>query len=124
MNKRGLKGNARITVIRSGSSALWLVAVLLLWKQFFAGHRIWVLFDGSLYQHGLDQKDFYVAFIGIILILVIDTLHEKGIKIRQTIAAQPLPVRWLVYYTAIFGIVILGVYGPGYNASSFVYGAF
>ena len=34
MNKRGLKGNARITVIRSGSSALWLVAVLLLWKQF------------------------------------------------------------------------------------------
>lgn len=83
-----------------------------------------MLFDGSLYQHGLDQKDFYVALIGIILILVIDTLHEKGVKIRQTIAAQPLPVRWIVYYAAIFGIVILGIYGPGYNASSFVYGAF
>lgn len=101
-----------------------LSGCLLLWKQFFSGHRIWVLFDGSLYQHGLDQKDFYVALIGIILILVIDTLHEKGVKIRQTIAAQPLPVRWIVYYAAIFIIVILGIYGPGYNASSFVYGAF
>lgn len=34
MNKRGLKGNARITVIRNSLTALWLVTALLLLKQF------------------------------------------------------------------------------------------
>lgn len=95
-----------------------------LWNQLFAEHRLWVLFDGSLYTHGLDRKDCYVAIAGVILLLVVDAIHEKGTAIRRTIAAQPLPVRWLVYYVAIFAIVIFGMYGPGYDASSFVYGAF
>lgn len=101
-----------------------LTGCILLWKQMWCESRFWVLFDGSLYQHGLDQKDFYVAFLGIALILLVDILHERGIRICQAIAAQPLLIRWAVYYGVIFAVIVLGYYGPGYNASNFVYGAF
>ncbi len=101
-----------------------LTGCLLLWKQLFSETRLWTLFDGSLYTHGLDQKDFYVMLIGVILIIIIDILHERGYKIRETIAAQPLPIRWIIYYGAIFSILILGIYGAGYDAASFIYGAF
>ncbi len=96
----------------------------LLWKQMFAESRLWVLSDGTFYTYGLDEKDCFVVLIGIIAMFIVDVLHEKGKRIRKTVAAQPLPVRWICYYGMIFAIVILGVYGAGYDASAFVYGAF
>lgn len=96
----------------------------LLWERLFYEHRLWTLFDGSLYTHGLDQKDFYVALVGMILMLFVDILHEKGICIRKRISAQPLLIRWVIYYSLIFTILIFGIYGSGFDASGFVYGAF
>ena len=72
----------------------------------------------------LDEKDCFVVLIGIVAMFIVDVLHEKGKRIRKTVAAQPLPIRWICYYGMIFVIVILGVYGAGYDASAFVYGAF
>ncbi len=55
MNKRGLKGNARISAIRKGSAVLWLVAAFFLLKQFgmesfgyLSLGLIFVLFLGEL----------------------------------------------------------------------------
>lgn len=96
----------------------------LLWKQMFAESRLWVLSDGTFYTYGLDEKDCFVVLIGIVAMFIVDVLHEKGKRIRKTVAAQPLPIRWICYYGMIFVIVILGVYGAGYDASAFVYGAF
>lgn len=101
-----------------------LAGCLLLWQRLWCESKVWVLFDGSLYQHGLEQKDFYIALLGIVLILVVDLLHEQGIRICQVLAAQPVFLRWVVYYGAIFTVIVLGYYGPGYQASGFVYGAF
>lgn len=96
----------------------------ILWKQLFSGLRIWVLFDGSLYTHGVDRNYFCVVLIGMILMLAVDIWHEKGIAIRKTIAGIPLPIRWTIYLAAMASIVIFGAYGSGYDASSFIYGAF
>lgn len=101
-----------------------LAGCMLLWQRMLHESRFWVLFDGSLYQHGHEQKDFYVALIGVFLMLAVDLLHERGIRISQVIAAQPVLIRWTVYYGAIFTVIVLGYYGPGYQASGFVYGAF
>ncbi len=95
-----------------------------LWRRLFSEARLWTLFDGSLYTHGLDQKDFYVALVGIILMLLVDIWHEGGTKIRETIAAQPLPIRWVIYIGALVTIAVFGIYGSGYDAASFIYGAF
>ncbi|MFI3214305.1 MAG: MBOAT family O-acyltransferase [Eubacteriales bacterium] len=108
------------TIVITGT----LTGGCIVWSQVFKEHRLWTLFDGSLYTYGLDQKDFYVAFVGMGLIFVADILHERGVSIRNGIANQVLPIRWLIYYGAIVIVVILGIYGPGYDAASFVYGAF
>lgn len=101
-----------------------LAGCIALWRQLFSETRLWTLFDGSLYTYGLDQKDFYVALAGILVIILVDLRHERGKQIRMSIDRQPIILRWAVYYTAIFSIIILGMYGPGFDAASFVYGAF
>ena len=50
--------------------------------------------------------------------------HEKLVKegsgVREKLAEQNLIFRWSVYYALIFSVVILGFYGPGYDASGFI----
>ncbi len=89
----------------------------------FKEHRVWTLFDGSLYGHGLDYKNFCVAVVGILLIWISDMLGEH-MRIRETLAKQPLPLRWFVYYGGIVLVLIFGMYGAAFDASSFVYGGF
>ena len=101
-----------------------LAGCALLWQRLFAEGRLWTLFDGSLYTHGLDQKDFYVAFAGVIVMLIVDILHERGVSIRERIGSQRIVIRWCIFYCAVFALIILGIYGPGFDAASFVYGAF
>ncbi len=96
----------------------------LLWRQLFAQARFYVLFDGSLFKHGLDQRDFLIAVIGMIVMILVDVCHERGGHIRQSIRKLPLGFRWVIYLAAMFAIVIFGIYGIGYNATAFVYGAF
>ena len=60
----------------------------------------------------------------IALLMTVDVLQEKGIKIRETIAKKNIFIRWAIFYSLIFIIILCGVYGPGYNASDFIYGNF
>lgn len=94
-----------------------------LWGSLFKEHRLWTLFDGSLFTHGLDQKNFYVVMFGILLMWLVSVLQEKS-KLREEIAAFPLPLRWMIYYGAIVFVLIFGIYGGTYNASSFLYTGF
>ena len=77
--------------------------------------------DGSLLDLGLSSSRFLVLAIALFLVWLVGIRHEKGIQIREWIAAKPLPIRWLIYYGVIFAVLIFGAYGLGYNASDFVY---
>lgn len=92
-------------------------------RQLVSGAGLWMLFDGSIYEYGLDQKNFTVALLGILLMLLVDILHEKY-HIREELSKQPLLLRWIVYYGAVAVVLVLGMYGAGYDVSSFAYGAF
>ena len=83
-----------------------------------------MLFDESLFTHGLDRKNFYIAVVGIIMILLVDLIHERGAKIREGIAAIPLPIRWCIYIVAIALVAVFAIYGPGFDASGFAYGEY
>ena len=88
----------------------------------------WILFDGSLLNYGLDRMNIIVLISAIIIFGVVSRLQiageKDGVRVRDRIARQNLVVRWMIYFAAIFSIIILGIYGPGYDASSFVYMAF
>lgn len=83
-----------------------------------------VFFDGSFFQLGLSKKNLLVMALSIIGLMIVDYIQERGIPIRETIAKQNIIVRWCIYYAAIFGLLIFGMYGPGYDAASFVYEQF
>ena len=102
----------RLTNLRQ---AMYVVKTILLhWS-------LWDLLDGSLYQYGLSAKGLGLLFVFIIILAIVDYLHWKGIHIREIISKQILPVRWFIYITAFFSIVILGIYGIGYDANAFIY---
>lgn len=84
---------------------------------------LWVLWDNSLYTHGLNRANFIFAVLSIVFLFYVDTLREKG-QVREAIARKNIVLRWSIYYLAIFAVLIFGVYGPGYNAASFLYADF
>ena len=90
-------------------------------QRMFAEFNIWILFDGTLWRLGLDYPDFCVGILATVLLWWVSLQQEKGIVMRDKVAALPIVLRWSVYYAGIFAILILGMYGPGYEASSFVY---
>ncbi len=82
-----------------------------------------IFFDGSLFKLGLNGPNFILMVICLLLLLVVSVLQEKG-SVREQIAKQNLPFRWMVWYGLIFGILIFGMYGPGYDAVDFIYRGF
>ncbi len=60
----------------------------------------------------------------IAILMTVDVLQEKGIKIRESIAKKNVFIRWAIFYGLIFIILLFGVYGPGYDATQFIYGNF
>ena len=59
-----------------------------------------------------------------ILIFGAVSIVQQRMSVRDLIARQNLPVRWGIYIAAVVAVVILGVYGAGYDASAFVYMAY
>ncbi len=82
-----------------------------------------VLWDGSLLTAGLDGIEMAIAILSLVLLCAVSVLQQKK-GVRERIAQKALPVRWIVWYALLFGVILLGCYGPGYSASEFIYQGF
>lgn len=92
-----------------------------IFKKIFFSFQIWELFDGSIYNHGLNRKNFDLVLFALLLLFCTSFAKERNVSIREWIAKQPLMIRWMLYYAGIFSIILFGIYGIGYDASSFAY---
>ena len=90
-------------------------------KSIFNAENIWTLFDGSLYNCGLDEKNFRFMLIAVIVLLVADFLKRKGIMVREIILRQDGYIKCLVVSLSILLIMVFGKYGPAYDAVNFIY---
>ena len=87
---------------------------------------------GSIFTHstlritsfGLTKIDFLVIMGGVVLLFVYGILEEKGYNVIDKINNSNLALRYLIYFIIVFAIIIFGIYGPGYNASDFIYAQF
>ena len=50
--------------------------------------------------------------------------EETGAEVRLLIDGLPLPIRWVIYLVGFAAILGFGVYGPGFDASTFIYRGF
>lgn len=80
-----------------------------------------VLFDESLAQYGVSMKGLHMLGVFVLLLFIAEFMNYRGIKLRDVINRQCLPVRWCVYLLGIMAVVVLGIYGVDYNASDFIY---
>ena len=78
--------------------------------------------DGSLglYTLGLDVAEFWLAIVAILILAVVDILKEKR-PLRPYITRLPVVPRWIFYFVSVYVILIFGAYGPGFDASAFIY---
>ena len=106
-------------IFRSAS----LRAGLSMLKRIVTDITPWVLFDGTLYEFGIEARSFIALILCIVLVMVIEHFQEKG-NIREMLSQQHIIVRWSIYLGAIALVAVLGVYGPGYSATQFLYGQF
>jgi len=83
--------------------------------------NIWILFDGSLYNFGIGEKQFAVLVLSILLLMVFDCFKNKGYDIFSALLKQQLWFRVSVYVLWICGILLFGAWGGGYDAASFIY---
>ncbi len=97
---------------------------LLMLKSMFSEFNPWVLTDGSIYNLGLHPKELFLLFIMILILFVVSLMHEKGIKIRETLEKQNIIFQWIITIGAIIFVLIYGAYGGDFNAADFVYQQF
>ena len=80
----------------------------------------WILTDGSLYNLGLESGDFFMAIIGILIVVFMDYLQSR-INLLNKLSEQNLIFRWSVYVISIIFILIFGIYGNSYSEAQFIY---
>ena len=90
-------------------------------QRIFMKFNVWILFDETLYDIGLNRKDFWIGFLAILLLWRVSCMQEKGIKVRDKIASYPLILRWIIYYAGILAIITFGIYGSGQVNNPFIY---
>jgi len=90
-------------------------------KNSFASFNPWILVDGSLYTCGLDQKNFTVMLLSIVILLVGDFFKYRGISLRKYVMEQEWWFRWILMAGSVVLILVLGIWGSAYNEASFIY---
>lgn len=70
---------------------------------------------------GLDRWELLAAAGGLLLLLLVDLL-SKRYDLWAAYLKQPRLVRWAILWVLLFGCLIFGSYGAGYDAQAFMYG--
>ena len=73
----------------------------------------------SAFKLGMQKEDFIFSVVLILLLMLLEYINTKT-SIYDFVQNRPLPVRWAVYMTGIFIVILFGVYGT-LSANSFIY---
>ena len=93
-----------------------------MWRMAFDVWNPWILFDKSLYELGLNQTEWEILAVSMLVLIVCGLLrHFLKMPVRQWLGQQNMVFRWGVIILLILWIFVYGYYGPGFNAQSFIY---
>ena len=69
---------------------------------------------------GIKPEDLYIIPVILIILLVVDIMQEC-MSVRSWLENRSVVVRVLIYFVGFLFIIGLGIYGPGFDQSQFVY---
>lgn len=109
-------------------------------------------FVATIHSFGLSGYDYVVLIVACAVWFVISLLQERqenrakeaapakkgivsgkaqgegdaetGAEVRLLIDKLPLSGRWVVYLAGFAAVLVFGIYGPGYDAATFIYRGF
>ena len=93
-------------------------------KSIFTADNLYVLFDGSLFACGLDATNVVLLLVYLLVLFAADICKYRQATIRQEIARQNWLCQVLLIAFGVLAVLLLGVYGPGFEASNFIYSQF
>ena len=97
----------------SGLSILW--GIITKWNP-------WVLFDKSLYDLGLDEKEVQILIVAILVLIIVDiSRYITGKALDRVLMDQCLWFRWFVFLGLFYMLIMFGRYGVEFEAANFIY---
>ncbi len=90
-------------------------------------------FTETVMTLGLSGADYLIILTGCITWLLISIYEEKSARteggageeaVRNMLDEKPLALRWALILMCLALVLALGIYGPGYDASAFIYRGF
>jgi len=76
------------------------------------------------YLFGMSEERFIILIIEIVIVLLIDVLHEKKYHIKEWLDLQNVLFRWFVYVVIVLIVLIGIIYNYGTETSGFIYTRF
>ncbi len=73
---------------------------------------------------GCDQKMLIILVIELIVVLLVDLLHESNISIMSWLNRQNKLFRWIIYLSGILVLITGMIHDYGLDASTFIYASF
>lgn len=91
-------------------------------QRIFTRANFAVLFNGSIYELGLEQFEANVLLVSLVVMLLVDLVrYRKKQRLDAFLQEQNLWFRWGVCIILFVMVWVYGVYGPVYDASQFIY---
>lgn len=90
-------------------------------RQMFSVYNPWVMFDGSIYNCGLNSKNFWLLLVCLLVLLFADCCKYRKIQVREIIMHQDSWFQVVFISFSILAVLVFGIYGSGYNQSAFIY---
>lgn len=70
---------------------------------------------------GLNKVNWVFLLLGITILITVDILHENKRSIYQIMNGQKFYIRWIVYVSLVWSVILFGIHGKTYDASQFIY---
>lgn len=82
----------------------------------------WILFNGGIYELGLDRVEMNILCFSLLLLLLVDLVrYTKKQTIDMFLMEQNIWFEWAVIIGLILMLFVFGEYGPTFDAQQFIY---
>ena len=89
-------------------------------KNIFTQFNLWELWN-VVETAGLSLSNLLLLVLSVCVLIFVSKKEQKGEIVFEKVEKMHIVARWAVYYALIFSVLIFGIYGPGFEASQFIY---
>ena len=95
-----------------------------MFRSIFRNFQLSNLWDGSLLNLGMSRADLVAVMAGCIVVAIVGSAKERGIRVRISLDKKPVFIRWSIYYALILAVIVIAAYGDDYQVVDMIYAGF